>query len=420
MRIYPKVFKTNTPTKLFIALDDPTESIFVRIQGSEHHLIKHENYRIDEFDRHPYLKTNKVNDKLFEMEVNFPYEQMYTLTITRNVNEEGSKRKIYALKEDLYELKAYKGDTHLHTSRSDGLQEPKDIATDYRSAGFDFIVVTDHHIYESSLETRDIISKLTNSFVVFPGEEIHNKHMGYFHIVNIGGNNSVNTIVLNKPDEVDKEVKEIIKTINPNEVIDAYDVAYRIWVANKIKEFDGVATMAHPYWYAYGEYAIQTKDLIYILKNNIYDAVEMTAGYADRYCNLTSILYEEMLKEGYCKDLAFVGCSDSHCSDPTSIYGSEFGTHYTILFAKNNSLQEVKKSIKNQMSVACSKLSDKFTNIYGKYRYSIYTQFLIDEYFNKHQELCKANGLALKTEDLKEIKRTQDLIDAYEKEFFGK
>ena len=420
MRIYPKVYLTNKKTKMFISLNNPAKEIKVKILGCEKYLTKHNNYRIDEFERHPVFIPTKINDKLFSLEVTLPIEQKYTIFV--EVGEVRDRTVIYALDKDLYELNAYKGDTHLHTSRSDGLLEPKDMSTDYRVNGFDFIVVTDHHIYESSLETRDIIKKLTDSFVVYPGEEIHNMHMGYFHIINIGGNNSVNTTVLSNPKQVDKEVHQIMDKMNYPKELDAYNVAYRTWVANKIKEFDGIATIAHPYWYAYGEYSIQTKDLEYLLKNDIYDAVEMISAsdYDDNGNNLISLLYEEMLREGYCKKLAMVGASDSHTSDQTSIYGPHFGLNYTIVFMKDNKLETFKEAIKDQRTVACAKFSNTVTKVYGRYRYSLYARFLIDEYFPTHAKLCEANGKALKTEDKKDILETQQKIDEFSKEFFGK
>ena len=136
--------------------------------------------------------------------------------------------------------------------------------------------------------------------------------------------------------------------------------------------------------------------------------------------DLINLLYQELLRDGYCKKLAFVGASDSHTSDQTSIYGPHFGLNYTIVFAEDNSLENFKKAIKAQHSVACSKKTNVITNVYGRYRYSVYARFLIEEYFNHHIELCKPNGLALKEGNKALIETTQKAIDDYEREFFGK
>lgn len=43
--------------------------------------------------------------------------------------------------------RVYKGSMHVHTSRSDGTQLPRDVMAIYRERGYDFIAITDHHIY---------------------------------------------------------------------------------------------------------------------------------------------------------------------------------------------------------------------------------------------------------------------------------
>ena len=52
--------------------------------------------------------------------------------------------RVYAVEEDLAELRAFKGDTHLHSNRSDGEGTPFEVACQYRAAGYDFIAITDH------------------------------------------------------------------------------------------------------------------------------------------------------------------------------------------------------------------------------------------------------------------------------------
>ena len=61
------------------------------------------------------------------------------------------------------------------------------VAIGYREAGYDFMAITDHHLYSPSIEGKEIFEKLTDKFNVFRGEEVHNKHMGYFHIIHFDG-----------------------------------------------------------------------------------------------------------------------------------------------------------------------------------------------------------------------------------------
>ena len=127
--------------------------------------------------------------------------------------------RVYSIFEDLVGLIAYKGDTHLHSNRSDGEGTPFEVGCAYRAAGYDFIAITDHHRYFPSLEGKAAFDELTNEFTVFKGEEIHNRDMGYTHIINFDGNFSVNDIVEKQWDFVENEVEKILKDIEINDTV---------------------------------------------------------------------------------------------------------------------------------------------------------------------------------------------------------
>ena len=110
--------------------------------------------------------------------------------------------RVYSLEEDLYGLKAYKGDTHTHTEYSDGNDSPEQFCSHYRGFGYDFVAITDHFEYPASLRAIDKMSELKTNFTVFPGEEVHVKQSGRFHTVNFNGKSSVNTKIFNNYDEV--------------------------------------------------------------------------------------------------------------------------------------------------------------------------------------------------------------------------
>jgi hypothetical protein len=57
---------------------------------------------------------------------------------------EPQKFRIYAVREDLFALRPWMGDMHVHTFYSDGKEEPAVVAANYRKAGFDFLAITDH------------------------------------------------------------------------------------------------------------------------------------------------------------------------------------------------------------------------------------------------------------------------------------
>ncbi len=60
----------------------------------------------------------------------------------------------------------FKGNTHAHTSVSDGIFEPEKLITEYKKAGYSFLAITDHEIYS------DYTQYDTHSFIMMPGVEL--------------------------------------------------------------------------------------------------------------------------------------------------------------------------------------------------------------------------------------------------------
>ena len=101
---------------------------------------------------------------------------------------------------------------------------------------------------------KETSPELTEEFTVFRGEEVHNRGMGYTHIINFDGDFSVNDIVENKKDFVESEINKILQTTKiDDEIADKWDCAYRIFISNQIRKGNGLSIMAHPFWDCYGE-----------------------------------------------------------------------------------------------------------------------------------------------------------------------
>lgn len=63
----------------------------------------------------------------------------------------------------------HKGNTHTHTTNSDGDSSPQDVATWYKNHGYQFLFLTDHNF----LTNPATLSSLTDSsFQLIPGEEV--------------------------------------------------------------------------------------------------------------------------------------------------------------------------------------------------------------------------------------------------------
>jgi hypothetical protein len=67
------------------------------------------------------------------------------------------------------EFRWVKGNTHAHTSNSDGNETPRRVMRWYQDYGYHFLVITDHDMIT---ETRTLDSDPNDDFILIPGEEI--------------------------------------------------------------------------------------------------------------------------------------------------------------------------------------------------------------------------------------------------------
>lgn len=110
----------------------------------------------------------------------------------------------------------YRGNTHSHSTESDGRLPMDERFAAYREHGYDFLVLTDHRT------VNDVSSFSTDGFLAISGSEVHpsNPYGGdTYHIVAIDVHERINCTEL-----------------HPNDVI------------QEIKSQGGEAVLCHPYW----------------------------------------------------------------------------------------------------------------------------------------------------------------------------
>ncbi len=110
----------------------------------------------------------------------------------------------------------FRGNTHSHSTESDGKLSVPDRFAAYREAGYDFLVLTDHR------KVNDVEAYSTSDFLAISGSEVHPSNPyggGTYHFVAINIHEPVNCAKM-----------------HPNAVID------------DIKEQGGEAVLCHPYW----------------------------------------------------------------------------------------------------------------------------------------------------------------------------
>lgn len=129
---------------------------------------------------------------------------------------------------DLDGLRWFKGNTHTHTTGSDGDSSPDYVARWYRDHGYQFLVLSDHNTLTDPATLSDLT--LDGSFLLIPGEEVTSSYE----------NRPVHVNGLNLPRLVEPYRGEsIVATIQGN--VDA------------IREVEGVPHINHPnFGWAFG------------------------------------------------------------------------------------------------------------------------------------------------------------------------
>jgi hypothetical protein len=67
----------------------------------------------------------------------------------------------------------YKGNLHMHSTRSDGALTPEQACGAYREAGYDFVALTDHFLKRYGFPIVDTRPLRTNRFTTILGAELH-------------------------------------------------------------------------------------------------------------------------------------------------------------------------------------------------------------------------------------------------------
>lgn len=330
---------------------------------------------------------------------------------------------VYALEEDLYGKFPYKGDLHMHTYGSDGEQSPALMAAKYRKYGFDFVSITDHYTMNPSLEAIKRFKEIPTNFTIFPGEEVHHPNGGLyvFHVVNFNGKESINTLLRNNLEQIEKEIEERAKVLKEETVdeTEAVLVAWYEWIHQRIKAVDGITIYPHPYYEFLGVYNIRESTTREVYKRGLCDVVEIFGGTDKINNRLQAQLYYKMQSEGYA--FPFVASSDAH----GNVTDERFSRLWTIVFSENNT-NKLPCAIKNGYTVAIEGMGNDEKTVYGDLRFVKYAWFLINEYYPRHDELCNAAGQAIERYVLGDreqkllITLTEKEIEKYNLSFFGR
>ncbi len=325
-------------------------------------------------------------DGNLQVRYSFGDEQEYTLLVGSGPGILAETR-LYALDDDLFARRPYKGDIHIHSYHSDGRESPAYVAGAGRRIGLDFMAITDHRKYAPSLEAIRAFDDVPIDLRLYPGEEVHPPD-NPVHIINFGGGFSVNDLFAGEAYR--SEVQAIADTLAdfpPG--MDRYTYASCAWCFDKIRAGGGLAVFCHPYWYTRHRYDVSEALTTLLLERQPYDALEIIGGYHpfEVESNMLQVArYHDERARG--KVIPIVGVSDAHGCET----GELFGWYYTIAFAPSPDLPDLIESVKTLYSVAVEALPGQTPRAHGPFRLVRYAQFLLREVFPLHDALCVEEG----------------------------
>ncbi len=354
----------------------------------------------------------------FEVTHTFETEQQYFIIVFDKKGRRIRRFPVYAVGEDLVGRYPLRGDLHIHTYLSDGSQTPEVVSANYRSHGYDFFSITDHHRYYPSLRAIEFYKDIPTEFLIVPGEEVHiadvNGKYSSSHIVNFGGLYSINALVKDEyygefgegkefrstvdncpepmtQEEYSAKMEKLSEEIEVPENVDRLPAAVMKWVFNQVKQADGLAIFPHPYWIQGDSFHVPDAFVDYIMNERDFDAFEVLGGEAYYEHNgYQTIRYYEDRARG--NNYPIVGSTDSHNSHETYDQGRICST---IVFSPENERKALINSIKDYYSVAVDTISKEF-RLVGDSRLVRYSCFLIQNYFPRHDEVCREEGRLMK------------------------
>ena len=408
--IFPKVFKCDTPVEVTI------KPLGLHVAFSGEYTIQVRAFNEGNSARYPERNNLKeypvtpCEDGCIRFTHTYKDEQEHYVDIVKD-GKRVVRLSVYSLYEDLVGRYPFRGDLHMHTTRSDGNQAPAIVAANYRKNGYDFLAMTDHDSYYPSLEAINAYKDVPIEYNLVTGEEVHLEGND-IHIVNFGGKYSVNALMPGDhhmdvgdgkdlrsldgecPDvisveEYKRQVNELAETLNIPEGIEKFTYAACVWIFNHIRKADGLGIFAHPYWL---QNVLHVPESLteYIMATQPFDAFEVLGGenYFEQNGWQTIRYYEDRAKG---RRYPIVGSTDSH----SSVHNRNALIASTIAFAPENTREGIVYSIKDFYSVAVDSISTEL-RIVGEMRFVRYATFLLREFFPLHDELCFEEGRLMK------------------------
>ncbi len=319
-------------------------------------------------------------------------EHMFIIEETCGDKKRSVNFRVYSLAPDLYALRPYKGDFHMHSNRSDGVESPPYVAGACRRAGLDFMALSDHRFYDGSIEARDAFAGLPIDLRIYPGEEVHTPD-NPIHILSFGANAGITELYRDDETAYRAEVAALMESLPPTPpAVNRFHYAACVWASARIRERDGLSMLCHPYWITGNRHNVEEPLLDYFFETEVFDALELISGFGweslhARDVNALQVArYQEERAKG--RRIAICGISDTHGIERSDA----FGRYFTVCFAPSPEVADLITAIKDLRSVAVEAPAGTLPRAYGPFRLVKYTMYLLREVFPQHDELCFEEG----------------------------
>ena len=359
-------------------------------------LLSRENMNFEKQE----ILTSTGDENYFVFDVEFKKEGRYTIFALDKTFKDKKKRNrpiatlnMFAVADDLYALRPLKGDSHIHTTNSDGRDSPDAVALRCYEVGLDYQAISDHRRWDTSDTIKKKYEKYGTSMSFYHAEECH---YAISHVQSFGATRCITSYIKENKAEVENRVKKHILTL-PKDMPSKLKIEVaRVEVECQIiNEFGGLSVLNHPYWMTARQCFNMTDESVdAICARKKFDAYEfINFGCKDISASLANAKYTELRMQGI--DYPLIGATDAHKI-------KDQGYAYTIVFSKSDKWEDVKQAILDKKSLAvcdttygeCAPESRE-RMIYGNRRLINYAHFLVREYFPKHDALVKEEGAIL-------------------------
>lgn len=391
--ISPRVFRTHCKQRIEIS----AKYNFQRFAG-EYEVSVLPKYSYSSDGRTTKFNSSVIfaNDGKLSFDYEFEDEQEYSILIQNDALAQKGlyiETAVYALEEDLFSRKVLKGDLHMHTTYSDGLESVEHRIATARRMGMDFVAITDHNGYAGSLRSLEILRKCFINMIAIHGEEVHADNTTV-HILALGAKSAIAPLVTNRGPADEEKIRLIMEQFGGkvSDKVDLYSFASAMDVFYKIKANEGISVLCHIYWdfikKAEKKRMGAPEPLIDALVDHcMFDVFEITSGApaGDMKANfLQDIYYRERLPKAF----PIIGITDTHTT--LKEIGSIFGHNFTVAFVETCDEAGLLQAILDYKTVSVDAVGSPICH--GSLRLSKYTTFLLTEYFPKHDEIVSIEG----------------------------